>query len=382
VSILQTGKALLRRMAFNDNVGCPEGWARDEWMQEVPRDATGAFVDGALSCDLPIAGYWTTGAILIFARLVLGLVNLRLLRSVRQARKAKARRRRRGLAPAFDILNTVIVIIFICLAPVTSSRNGVTWVLFGLAFTPYFVGSFLFITKIVRNRLRIAGARGGSSATMPRTNVHIREEWITIFLLVLSIIGIIGAPVTWIIGAAAFGGSVVCHRVALALFCMNCTVSQTLAFSESIKTAMKLSMHLHTSPRSMGIKLNPMKSVRYRLWRSSLTFLPMLVASTVLLICLVAGVLAFHWYVAYILMSIPIVNSTAAMAIFMRSREKATDESSSKPRPLKVDDKPPEASSPRTLVAADGASLPPVTPASAPLPSSFMETKLTSVNES
>jgi len=297
-------------------------------MREVPRDpSTGAFLDGQLPCDLPLAAYWTCSAILIAARLALGCINLYVLLALRESGN-KGRRRLRGLAPMFDIANTVFVILFLALAPVTSSRNGTSWVLFGLAFAPYFVSGILFLMKMIRNRRRIGTTAVGSNssgghqvtARLGNPNFKLRQDKWVVFLLTLCWIGTAGSTFVWILGAAAFGGSVICHRVAIVLFCLMTSTAQLVGFSESVSTARALSRHIKQTGQVAQSNASALRNVRHRLLRSAIVFIPLWAASTLILLLLAAGVLPFHWYITFILLSMPVINAASATAMFFRRR--------------------------------------------------------------
>lgn len=306
-------------------------------MREVPRNAsTGEILDQDSPCDLPLVGFWVCGAIIIASRVLLGFANMYVLLSIKRATDSSKKRRTRGVAPLLDILNTVFVILFIGLAPVTSSRDGTSWILFGLSYFFYFVGSVFFITKLIRNRRRIEGTGSGSTSAlkMPKAHATVREEWKSFIGITICWIGIFGNLVFWII-AAALGGKVIFHRIAIGFFCLTTMTAQTLAFRESVLTATYLGRHVRIDDvnRGEGVpnKSDALKTVTSRLLRTASVFLPVWLSSTLLLICLAVGVLPFFWYITFILLSMPVINAAAATAIFIRQKKKNPNGSSTNP---------------------------------------------------
>jgi hypothetical protein len=60
--------------------------------------------------------------------------------------------------------------------------------------------------------------------------------------------------------------------------------------------------------------------------RTAMVFAPTWIASTSILLCLAAGVLPFYWFIAFILMLMPVVNASAATAMFFRKKKHARKE--------------------------------------------------------
>jgi hypothetical protein len=308
---------------------CPPNTFRDDWVRYPHFDAINQTYL-VPECDSSLVGFWLIAIIFVQVRLIFCILNAFVIRH-------KLRQGKKRIPTTFilDFIHTLIIIILISQFPTSSSsKDGITVFIFGIALVPCYVSSLLFNFKLVHQSRRQT-LYGGITSSSRR----IGGDPMLIVLFSLLILSIVGFVVSWTIGAY-FGiynyyyYSIVQISWIAGFSCLTIATASDygIIIYEIARTILLLRKHskmvqqLQPSPKDIIIHNNKYKSLNQRLFQTLLISIVLCVVATSTLIAVTTTVLDLRYPLLFFILSVSLFKSITFLVVFWGSSNNGSDD--------------------------------------------------------